>query len=196
MELMEAIHHRRTVRRFEDREVAAELLEEIIEAAVQAPSAMNLQPWSFAVYCGRPRLLAFSDRIKEHMLATLPPLFELHEHTDHMSDPEYDVFHGAPALIVICAKEQGWSPAETVCLAAQNLMLAAHGLGLGTCPVGFVRAWFRLPRIKHEIGIPGSHEPVFPVVVGHPAEWPLPTSRREPDVVVWARARDGGQRRD
>ncbi len=92
------------------------------------------------------------------------------------------MFHGAPALRVKGAKEPGRSLAETVCLAAQNLMLAAHGLV--TCPVGFVRTGVRLPRIQHEIGLPGAHDPVFPLVVEHPTEWPLLTSPREPDVVV------------
>lgn len=186
MDLTEAIYQRRAVRHYTPAEVSPSALQEMLRAAVQAPSPLNLQPWSFAVFCGRRQLAAFSTRIKDHLLATLPPLYELHEHTARMNDPGYDVFHGAPALIVICAKAQGFSPAEACSLAAQNLMLAAHALGLGTCPVGFVRAWLRMPHIKDELGIPGTHDPVFPLVIGHPAAATKAKPRLEPDIVVWA----------
>ena len=183
---MDAIYHRRAVRRYTPEEVSAATLQDLLRAAVQAPSPLNLQPWSFAVFCGRPRLAAFSTRIKDHLLATLPPLYELHEHTARMNEPEYDVFHGAPALIVICAKAVGYTPAEACSLAAQNLMLAAHALGLGTCPVGFVRAWLSVPHIKDELGIPSAHDPVFPLVIGHPVAATKAKPRLEPDIVVWA----------
>ncbi|MEO7412115.1 MAG: nitroreductase [Opitutaceae bacterium] len=185
MDLIEAIYHRRAVRHYTSEEVSAATLQELLRAAVQAPSPLNSQSWSFAVFCGRPRLTALSLRIKDHLLATLPPLYELHEHASKMNDPAYDVFHGAPAFIVICAKPEGYGPEETCSLAAQNLMLAAHAVGLATCPIGFVRGWLRMPHIKDELGIPATHNPVFPLVLGHPAGQPKLIPRREPDIVVW-----------
>ncbi len=185
MDVMDAIFQRRAVRHYTPADVSPRVLQELLRAAVQAPSPLNAQPWSFAVFCGRRRLAALSERIKDHLLATLPPLYELHEHSARMSDPGYDVFHGAPALVVICATSRGYSADESCGLAAQNLMLAAHAAGLGTCPVGFVRTWLRLPHIKEELGIPSQLSPVFPVVIGHPAGPSKPVARREPDVVVW-----------
>lgn len=191
MEITEAIYHRRAVRRYTAAEVTPAMLMPLLDAAVQAPSPLNMQPWSFAIFCGRERLAGFSRRIKEHLIHTLPPLFELHEHTDRMNDPNYDVFHGAPALIVICAKPEGYGPEESCGLVAQNLMLAAHAAGLGTCPLGFVRTWLRLPQVKDELGISAGHHPTFPLVIGHPAGKPSPVSRRKPDVVVWAQSPAG-----
>lgn len=184
---MEALYRRRAIRRYTDEEISDATLMTLLRAATQAPSPLNLQPWAFAVFCGRAQLASFSHRVKEHLLATLPPVYQLHEHTEHMGDPAYNVFHGAPALIVICAKPHGYTPSESCALAAQNLMLAAHDLGLATCPVGFVRAWLRLPHIKDELGITGTLDPVFPVVVGHPAEAPKPRFRQEPEIVVWTK---------
>ena len=185
MDILEAIYQRRSVRSYAPAEVPARVLQELLRAAVQAPSPLNAQPWSFAVFCGRRRLAALSERIKDHLLATLPPLYELHEHASRMSDPGYDVFHGAPALVVVCATPYGYSPEESCCLAAQNLMLAAHATGLASCPVGFVRTWFGLPHIKAELGIPSNCNPIFPVVIGHQAGRIDPVARREPDVAVW-----------
>lgn len=182
---MDAIFQRRAARLYTPADVPARVLHELLRAAVQAPSPLNAQPWSFAVFCGRRRLAVLSERIKDHLLATLPPFYELHEHASCMSDPGYDVFHGAPALVVVCATPHGYSPEESCCLAAQNLMLAAHATGLASCPVGFVRPWFGLPHIKAELGIPSHLSPVFPVVIGHPAGPIKPVARREPDVVIW-----------
>ena len=188
MEIIEAIYQRRAVRHYTTEDVSAATLHTLLRAAAQAPSPLNLQPWSFALFCGRHQLATFSTRIKDHLLVTLPPLYELHEHAACMNDPSYDVFHGAPVLIVICAKAQGYCPSEACNLAAQNLMLAAHGMGLGTCPVGFARAWLRMPHIRDELGIPGNHDPVFPLVIGHPAVVTKAKPRLEPDIVVWAQA--------
>jgi nitroreductase len=188
MELMEAIYRRRAIRRYTQEEVSSSTLHELLHAAAQAPSPLNLQPWSFAVFCGRQQLAALSVRVKDHLTVALPPLYQLHEHTAHMSDPTYNVFHGAPVLIVVCAKSVGYTPGESCAMAAQNLMLAAHALGLGSCPVGFVRTWLRLPHIKAELGISSSLDPTFPLVVGHPAETPTPRPRVEPEIAVWSNA--------
>jgi nitroreductase len=191
MDILEAIYQRRAVRHYTADAVAPAMILELLAAAVQAPSPLNFQPWSFAVISGRSRLASYSTRVKEHLLLTLPPLFELHAYTERMNDPDYAVFHGAPALIVICAKPEGYAPAESCALAAQNLMLAAHAAGLGTCPIGFVRAWLREPSVKTELGIPGTHQPVFPLVVGHPTAPPARVPRREPDIVAWLQSPTG-----
>jgi len=191
METIESIYHRRAVRHYTPEAVQPAVLMQLLDAAVQAPSPLNSQPWSFAVFCGRARLAGFSTRIKEHLLLTLPSTCDLHEHVDWMNRPEYDAFHGAPALVLICAKPQGYSREESCALAAQNLMLAAHASGLGTCPVGFVRSWFRLPHIKDELDIPGTHLPMFPLVVGHPDGRPAPPNHKRPEILVWADGASG-----
>lgn len=190
MELMDAIYQRRAVRQYNPGEIPPEIVWKLLAAAVQAPSPLNFQPWSFAVFSGAERLAGYSARIKEFLAATLPPLYEMFEHTSHMNQPGYNVFHSAPVLVVICAKSQGYNPNEACAMAAQNLLLAAHGFGLATCPVGFVRAWLRLPEIKRELGIPHGHDPVFPLVLGYPAAESVRVDRRPPEVIVWKRPDD------
>jgi nitroreductase len=112
VDLTSAIYGRRAIRAYADEIVSMETVERLIDAAVQAPSSMGLQP-----------------------------------------------------------------------LAAENFMLGAYGAGLGTCPIGFSRPWLRLPDTKKELGIPESYEPVFPVVVGHPAESPPFPGRRKPVII-------------
>jgi nitroreductase len=185
MELLKAIYQRRATRHFTDAEVGKGHVRDLIQAAVQAPSAMNLQPWAFAVFHGRARLAGYSRRAKDHLLSTADPSFGLDPNIDRYASSDVNIFHGADTLIVICARPVGLAPVEDCCLAAQNLMLAAHGLGLGTCPIGFARLWFNLPEVKAELGIPSHYTPVLPIAVGHPMHPPAEVPKNEPETVCW-----------
>ena len=183
--LMDAIFHRRAVRVYSPRPVESEVVDKLLLAAVQAPSAMNQQPWGFAVLHGLKRLRDYSDRAKAHLVATYPATFELRLRSELYGNPSYDLFHGAGTLIVIYAMSGRLHPNEDCCLAAENLMLAAYGLGLGTCPIGYARPWFDLPETKRELDIPDHYSAVFPLVVGYPAGLTEPSGRDEPNVVAW-----------
>jgi len=185
MELFKAIYHRRTVRHFSDAEISRSVVRDLIDAAVQAPSALNLQPWAFAVFHGRARLAAYSERIKAHLLATTDPSFGLDPRIDTYTNAKINIFHDADTLVVICAKPGRFSPVEDCFLAAQNFLLAAHGFGLGACPVGFARPWFSLPEIKSELALPPDYNPVLPIVLGHPAGSAPSVPRREPEIGTW-----------
>jgi nitroreductase len=183
--LMDAIFHRRAVRTYSPQEVDEETVNKLLLAAVQAPSAMNQQPWGFAVFHGHKRLRDYSDRAKLHLVATYPTMFELHSRSELYENPSYDLFHGANTLIVIYAMAGRLHPNEDCCLAAENLMLAAYGLGLGTCPIGVARPWFDLFETKRELDIPEHYTAVFPMVVGYPAGFTAAPEREEPNVVTW-----------
>ncbi len=68
MELMDAIKNRRAVRDYTDAPVEHSVIERLIEAAILAPSAMNLQPWSFAVVLGREHIENYAKRAKHWFL--------------------------------------------------------------------------------------------------------------------------------
>lgn len=181
----DAIYNRRAVRHYSSREVDRETVRKLLHAATQAPSAMNQQPWAFAVFHGRKRLQKMSQQAKDYLIATYPTSFELHPRSQLYEDPHYDVFHGADTLIVIYASPGRLHPNEDCCLAAENLMLAAYGMGLGTCPIGFVRTWFDTFETKRNLGIMENYTAVFPMVIGYP-EGNLETPvRTEPIIASW-----------
>jgi nitroreductase len=183
--LADAIFHRRSVRSFSDREVDAASVRHLLEAAIQAPSALNQQPWAFAVLHGRKRLQMISDRAKEYLVKNYPTSFEVHSRSELYEKPDYNLFHGANTLIVIYATHGRLNPNEDCCLAAENLLLAAYGMGLGTCPIGFARPWLDLPETKRELGVPEGCSAVFPLVVGYPSGVTPPMPRDEPKIVSW-----------
>lgn len=173
-----ALRSRRAVRRYTIAPMSRESIERLIDAAIQAPSAMNLQPWAFAVVNGAERLRTYSDLAKAHLLAQPGIAPE----AKHLLSSEIDIFHGAPALIVVCATSKEQQAAEDCCLAASYLMLAAFAEGFGSCPIGFARPWLALEETKSAIRIPSDLVPIFPIVVGVAGEQPESPGRRPPQI--------------
>lgn len=187
MELMETIYHRRAVRTFTAVSVDRATIATLIDAASRAPSAMNLQPWIFAVVEGAARLAGYSTRAKQHLLATMPPDSPMTKYRAMLEDDSFNIFYGAPCLIVICARPPGQQSIEDCCLAGQNLMLAAHGHGLGTCWVGFSRPWLERAETRAELGLPADCIPVAPIIVGKPTAPPPAPEHHKPNV-IWCDA--------
>jgi nitroreductase len=185
MDVMEAIYNRCSVRAYADQPVDKATVEALIKAATHAPSSMNEQPWAFAVIQNPTQLASWSDRIKAYLLKRLKPDSPLAKYRDMISNPDYHVFHRAGTLIIIYARPDAHNGEADCSLAAQNLMLAACSMGLGTCPIGFARPWLNQAGIKRSLSIPDDYVPVFPVVVGYPSGETLPVQRRAPEILVW-----------
>jgi nitroreductase len=181
MDLKEAIYTRRAVREFTAEPVDEEILRQLIDAAVQAPSAVNQQPWSFCVVRDKALLARISGEAKAHMLRTSPAALS-HHFQDILSDPKFDIFYRAPALIVISSVVESPWAVENCALAAENLMLAARAAGLGTCWIGFAQTWLVTPEGKAALKLPANYMPVAPIIVGHPKAAPPAVPRKEPDI--------------
>ena len=98
----------------------------MINAAVLAPSAMNLQPWAFAALDNRERIDEYAGRIKSWLLTNFSQTPFDGSLRTLIEDGSYCVFHHAPALVLVLAKSAQSQAYEDCCLAAENLMLAAY----------------------------------------------------------------------
>ncbi len=183
MDVLQAIGERRAVRGYTDEELDRATVERLIHFAVQAPSAMDLEPWAFVVFEGKARLRNFSEQAKQVLLRS-PVESGSPKMRAMLSDPAFNIFYDAPVLVVICATSPQSQAAEDCCLAAQNLMLAAHAEGVATCPIGLARPWLNLSATRVALGIPRGWHPVFPVILGRAGERPASPGRRAP-VVMW-----------
>ena len=184
MDVFEAIKGRRSVRDFANKTVDDETIRDLIAVASQAPSAVNRQPWTFTVVRDRKVLDHISQGAKALMLSTLGVGEEAEHFRALLAKPEFHVFYNAPALVVISANAPGPWTVENCALAAENLMLAAHARGMGTCWIGFAQSYLGTADGRATLGIPEAWEPVAPVILGYPSAAPPIVPRHEP-VIRW-----------
>lgn len=182
MDLNVAITARRAVREYLARAVDEATIRNLIDAAVQAPSAFNQQPWTFTVVRDQAVLDRVSREAKSHLLATLPANAQSDGLRPHLQDPDFHIFYHAPVLILISAAAQGPWISEDCALAAENLMLAAHATGLGSCWIGFAQSFLNTPDGKQALGLPDAAVAVAPIIVGYPRAAPHPVPRNEPEI--------------
>jgi len=179
MEFSQVVLGRRAVRRYTSDPVPAALVEQLIELATHAPSAMNLQPWAFAITNDAARIDEYAMLAKEYYLA--------HEDVPNtvralIGDPDHSIFHHAPVLVLVLARFDTEQAREDCCLAAQTLMLAARDAGLGSCWVGFSRPWLNRPETRAQLKLPRGYRIVAPIVMGYPAAWPPIHGRTAPEI--------------
>ncbi|MFZ1100964.1 MAG: nitroreductase family protein [Steroidobacteraceae bacterium] len=182
MDLDQAIYARRAVREYTAEAVDEATLRRLIDAAIQAPSAVNEQPWVFSVVRDRAVLASISRAAKAYVLATPPVGVPPHHLQELLDDPEFDVLYRAPVLIVISSASRSQWAVENCSLAAENLMLAARAAGLGTCWIGFAQAWLGTAEGKATIQLPQECLPVAPIIVGHPKSFPHAVVRKVADI--------------
>jgi nitroreductase len=184
--VLDAIYRRRADRAYSPQGVTRTEIEGVLEAAIMAPSAMNAQPWAFVVLEGQRELARYAKEGRDLLVQTAadqPSATEPNEFLQKVSAPDFELFHQAPAVIVIYATN---AHAVAECfLAAQNLMLAAWAMGLGTCPIGLAQPLFSQERVKVELKIPPSWTPALAIALGHPSAETTPTPRRAALVVTW-----------
>jgi nitroreductase len=193
MDLLQVIKDRRSTRAFLDKPVAREVLERLLSLATQAPSAINLQPWEFVIVSGeekkrlskvlvkrmRERNVScgpgakkqlseyFVERQRRLLECILPNLPEGTRFDEFISEGSCNFYGG---------------------IVVGYLVLAAHAMGLGTCPIGLITAFD--DDIREQLNIPDEKQVVIGIAVGYKDESsPLSRARSERvptrDVVRW-----------
>lgn len=176
------IRGRRSIRRYRPEPVAQGVLEQLLLAATWAPSAHNRQPWRFCVVTTPATKLALSERMGEQWRQDLgadgadPDLIERRVAISHTR------LTSAAALIIASVSmeamdrypdaqrnEAEWTMAvQSVALACQNLLLAAHYYGLGAC--WMCAPLFAPTLVRDVLQLPATWTPQALITVGYPAE--------------------------
>ena len=182
MDVIEAIHGRRSIRAYLQRPIKRVLLEDVLWAAAQAPTppVSGETPWAFCVIEGVDRIASYGARAKQYAREHQPD----GSSWSWPDQPDFKVFWDAPALLLICGRIGNVEMTFDCCRAGQNAMLAAHSFGLGSCWVGAPIPWLSSTGIAEELGIPAGFAPVTALVLGYPAEAPAGNPRSRP-VVHW-----------
>ena len=195
--LVRLMRSRRSCRNYLEKPVKRPVLEDLVKIGITAPSGSNAQLWSFTVLPDRKSVLELGSQIKIFFkkinrmaenawlrgvlkLIGRPTLSTYHE-TQYQSvktglerwenQGEDLLFHGAPAVIIVASRNDASCPAEDALLATQNILLAAHCMGLGTCLIGYaIEVMRRDKKINRFVGVPDDETPYAVIALGYPDE--------------------------
>ena len=162
MDVLEAIFTRRSIRRYSDERIDDVIVDKILHAAMYAPSAVNKQPWHFIV---------FEDK------TTKDAIMKFHQNAGMLKE--------AQKCILVCYDEklqhdEGYGIID--CSAAtQNILLAAHARGLGSCWIGLQPRQKRVEAVHQLFRLPAHIIPFALVSLGYPAETKSTPERFKPD---------------
>jgi nitroreductase len=201
MELDQVIAERKSIRAFKKDPLPRELIEEVLHQAIQAPSAINLQPWEFTIVLGEekerlsrlllksyhekniscspgakgPLPVELSKRGEQSFEAMKPALDELGLAFDTFINEGSCKFYDAPVAVIICMNTI-FSHRRYLCIGAAlgYLTLAAHARGLGTCPIGLINAYDN--ETREFLNIPDDREIAIGVAIGYP-DWDSPINK-------------------
>ena len=164
MEAIDAIISRRSIRKYTSAPVPGDIVDKLLKAAMNAPSASNEQPWCFVV---------IDDR---RILDDIP---KFHPHSAMLKE--------APLAIVVCGdmllrKGEAWW-VQDCSAATENLLLSAHAQGLGAVWLGVYPSEERVEGFKKLLELPEHIIPLSVVSIGYPAEFKSPANRFDPSRV-------------
>jgi coenzyme F420-0:L-glutamate ligase/coenzyme F420-1:gamma-L-glutamate ligase len=190
-DLIDAITKRRSIRKYTTREVSKETCDEILEAAIWAPSAHNARPWRFSVLSEASTKEALAIAMAKSWSEDLSKNSTPHKLAQKLIQRSIERFTTAPVIVVACmvtaelakpVKDRRREIERDLALqslgaAIENLLLAVHSKGLGAC-------WYCAPIfckdvVKEILRLPTSFEPQALVTIGYPSEIPA-TPKREP----------------
>ena len=165
---IDCIMSRKSVRKFDSRTVSAETIETILKAGMAAPSAMNKQPWKFVVVQDKQMLKTIADSMPNIRTAT------------------------APMAIIVCGDmsktldgvaREFW--VQDCSAATQNILLAAHSMGLGAVWNGLSPDLPRCKFISNLLQMDNRYIPLCVVPIGYPAENPEVKNKWKPENVIY-----------
>lgn len=171
-EVLKNILQRRSVRAYTDRQVSAEDLNTILQAACYAPSGMNLQTWHFTAVQNAELLAQLNECVKGAFAKSDNPRLQERGHSQ-----SYCCYYQAPTLVIVSNDpKEWWAPMDCAC-ALENIFLAATSLGIGSCWINQVGQTCDDPGVREcltQLGIPEHHRVYGCAALGYaPADAPM-----------------------
>lgn len=196
-DLVQLLRSRRSCRNYSTKPVTPDILEDLVKIGTTAPSGTNSQSWTFTILPSRNDVVCFGGKISDFYRQlnrkARNPIFRLlskcflgdslgkYYRTYYQSISrglrEWDeggkdrLFHGATSIILIGSSAEASCPIEDAMLATQNILIASHAMGLGSCLIGFaVEAIKRDKNIKRFLSLPSNNTIYSVIAIGYPAE--------------------------
>ena len=184
MNLSELYRNRRSVRNYKEKPVPLDIIRELIDDSILAPSAGNEQPWEFVVVTNRAMIDRISAECKKKFLKRIAsnPNDPAKKYERMLQKESFHIFYHAPAVVYIIGDSGVKNLVADCALAAGYFMLSATSKGLSTCWVNFGTE-IRDPKLLDELGIIGNQKIVAPLALGYPQKIPAIPKRKKPQVL-------------
>ena len=169
--VIRTIMQRRSIRAFQPKQVKDSDLELMLECAVNAPSACNMQSWHFTVI-QEPEIIKYlNDTAVEQLLKSRNDVFS------KFGTKGMDLLYGAPTLIIVSGSKKGVDPLADCSAAVQNMLICAQSLGVGTLWNGLINHAFYSQQAREKARIPDGYTPYFGVAAGYAKEDFVPRNK-------------------
>lgn len=164
-ETIKTILNRRSTRVFTEENITDEILEQILEAGLYAPSAHNSQSWHFTVITNNEILEKMNLDTKEIARNSDDDFLKKLGNND-----KYHIFYNAPVAIIVSGEDSAPIPKINTANASENMLLAAESLDIGACWIEVVGILFndeKKDSYKKDLGIPNGYTPYHAIILGH-----------------------------
>ena len=154
-EILENIKARRSVRAYTGQQVSEEDLQAVLEAATYAPSGMHLETWHFTAIQNADKLTELNERIKGSFAKSDEPRLK-----ERGQSKTYCCYYHAPTLVIVSNEPTQWWAGMDCACAIENMFLAAHSLGIGSCWINQLGTTCDDPEVRAfitSLGVPENH---------------------------------------
>ncbi len=189
-DVFENIYLRRSVRKYKLDDVPDDIIKEFIRAGTYAPFSVT-ESRRFVVIKNREMIGRLSKRAKKLWLDSMDesdPVTQKLGIKNMLESPAFDIFYNAPVLILIYATPDARAPQYDCATAAQNMMLAARSLDIGSCWIGLGMPLDSDADTRQELNVPEGYRLMTPLIFGYPATDVQTAPPRDGDVILsWIR---------
>ena len=169
--IIDSLKSRRSCRKFKSQMPPKELIEQVCEAGIYAPTGHGKQS---------PRIIVVTNRALRDRLSQMNAA---------IWGKNFDPFYGAPVVLIVIADRKIWTAEYDGCAVISNLLNAAHAVGLGSCWINRAKEEFDSPegkQILKDLGLEGDYVGVGHCALGYADGELPPAMTRKADYVVWA----------
>lgn len=182
MNVKECINSKRSVRAYTEQEISDEVINELLTLGTKASTGSNQQPLGFVVIRDKDEIDNLSEQIKAYFEKNIEQYHYLQQYKKWFTNPKFNVFNHANCIIIIYGDTNSHWRVYDCTLAAGNIMLAAHEMGIGTCWIGFAEHTCNTQEFKAKYNVPENFELVCCMSAGYMKGEMAPPTRKKPNV--------------
>lgn len=182
MDIIECINSKRSVRVYTDEIISKDTINNLIELGTKASTGSGLEPWGFVILDDKSEIDNLSMESKNYLLNNMEKYPYLKQYETWLKNPKFNIFNNASTLLIIYGNTESHWYVYDCSMAAGNIMLAAHSMGIGTCWIGFAEYILNTKEFKEKHKVPEKYTLVSTLSMGYMKNKMEPPKREKPAI--------------